>query len=58
LCVAATGTVDSLGTITAKTVTISQPQNGSCGGGLGGFGGFGGRFGPGAAPGATPTSTA
>ncbi len=58
-CVAANGTVDSLGTITAKSVTISQPQNGSCGGGLGGFGGFGGRFGPGAAPGgATPTSTA
>ena len=57
-CVTANGTVDSLGTITAKSVTISQPQNGSCGGGLGGFGGFRGRFGSGAgAGGATPTSS-
>jgi len=42
-CVTATGTVDSVGTVTAKQVTISQPQNGSCTG----FGGFGGAFGPG-----------
>lgn len=54
-CVNANGTVDSLGTITAKSVTISQPQNGSCGGG---FGGFRGRFGSGAgAGGGTPTSS-
>jgi len=60
-CVTANGTVDSLGTITAKSVTISQPQNGSCGGGFGGFGGgggFRGRFGSGAgAGGGTPTSS-
>jgi hypothetical protein len=56
-CVSANGTVDSLGTITAKNVTISQPVNGSCAGGFGGFGGFGGRFRGGAgggAGGATP----
>jgi hypothetical protein len=41
--VTATGTVDSVGTVTAKEVTISQPENGSCTG----FGGFGGAFGPG-----------
>jgi hypothetical protein len=29
-CVNATGTTDSVGTVTASTVTISQPQNGSC----------------------------
>jgi hypothetical protein len=29
-CVNATGTTDSVGTVTATTVTISQPQNGSC----------------------------
>ncbi len=51
-CVSANGTADSLGTITAKNVTISQPVNGSCGGG---FGGFGGRF-RGGAGGGTPTS--
>ena len=54
-CVSANGTVDSLGTITAKSVTISQPVNGSCAGGFGGFGGFGGRF-RGGAGGGTPTS--
>jgi len=42
-CVTATGAVDSVGTVTAKEVTISQPENGSCTG----FGGFGGAFGPG-----------
>jgi Domain of unknown function (DUF5666) len=51
-CVTANGTVDSLGTITAKNVTISQPVNGSCGGG---FGGFGGRF-RGGAGGAAPAT--
>jgi hypothetical protein len=59
-CVTAAGTVDSLGTITARSVTISQPQNGSCGGGFGGgFGGFRGRFGAGGAGGGgtTPTSS-
>ncbi len=63
-CVTASGTVDSLGTITAKTVTISQPVNGSCAGGFGGFGGFGGAGGfrgaaggfGGGAGGGTPTS--
>src|SRR5262249_42098449 len=57
-CVSASGTVDSVGTVTAKNVTMSQPENGSCtaaggfgGGGFGG-GGFGGRFfGPGGAGG-------
>ena len=29
-CVNAAGTADSVGTVTATTVTISQPQNGSC----------------------------
>ena len=51
-CVSANGTPDSLGTITAKSVTISQPVNGSC---AGGFGGFGGGF-RGGAGGGTPTS--
>jgi hypothetical protein len=39
-CVTATGNADSVGTVTAKTVTVSQPENGACnpgfGGGLGG----------------------
>ena len=43
-CVTANGTVDSLGTITAKTVAIAQPVNGSCAGAVGGFGRFGGGF--------------
>ncbi len=43
-CVTAVGTVDSVGTVTARNVTISQPQNGSCFAGFGGLGGFGGRF--------------
>ena len=47
-CVSANGTVDSLGTITAKNVTISQPVNGTCAGGFGGFGGGAGGFGGGA----------
>jgi hypothetical protein len=41
-CVNAAGTTDSVGTVTAKTVTISQAENGSCGG----FG-FGRGFGAG-----------
>jgi hypothetical protein len=47
-CVTALGTVDSVGTVTANNVMLSQPQNGSCSrlGGFGG-GGFGGRFGGG-----------
>jgi hypothetical protein len=40
-CVTATGSADSVGTITATNVTMSQPVNGSCRG-FGGFGGFGG----------------
>jgi hypothetical protein len=46
-CVTATGSVDSVGTVTAKNVTVSQPENGSCtafGNGFGG-GGFFGRGG-------------
>jgi hypothetical protein len=54
--VSANGTVDSVGTITARNVTISQPQNGACAGGLGGFGRFGGAFRGGAGGGGTPTS--
>ena len=41
-CVNAAGTADSVGTVTATTVTISQPQNGSCPG-FGFRGGFGGQ---------------
>jgi uncharacterized protein DUF5666 len=46
-CVNANGNVDSVGTITAQRVGISQPQNGACigfgfGGGFGGRGRFGG----------------
>jgi hypothetical protein len=42
-CVSAVGTTDSVGTVTANRVAISQPQNGACsafgfGGGPGGFG--------------------
>jgi len=50
-CVNANGNVDSVGTITAQRVGISQPQNGACTGfGFGGGGRFGGsgRFGGGA----------
>ena len=43
-CVTATGTADSVGTVTATNVTMSQPVNGSCRG-FGGFGGFGSRGG-------------
>jgi Domain of unknown function (DUF5666) len=46
-CVTANGTVDSVGTITANRVTISQPVNGACGGGFGGFGRLGGGGGGG-----------
>ncbi len=53
-CVSANGTVDSLGTVTAKNVTISQPQNGTC---FAGFGGFGGRFRGGAGGGAPASSS-
>jgi hypothetical protein len=42
-CVTAAGTADSVGTVTANTVIVSQPVNGSCTGGFG-FGG-GRRFG-------------
>jgi hypothetical protein len=46
-CVTAAGTADSVGTVTANTVVVSQPVNGSCTGGFG-FGGRGGfRGGPG-----------
>ena len=43
-CVNAAGTADSVGTVSAKTVTVSQPVNGTCTGGFG-FGGQAG-FGP------------
>jgi len=57
-CVSANGTVDSLGTITARNVTISQPVNGTCAGGFGGFGGGPGGFGggPGGFGGGPPTT--
>ncbi|MFI5046686.1 MAG: hypothetical protein ACHQIG_06450 [Acidimicrobiia bacterium] len=50
VCVNANGTADSLGTVTAKSVTVSQPQNGSCSGGFGRFGGGGFRGGASASP--------
>ena len=56
VCVAASGTADSVGTITAKTVTISQPVNGTCTGN-GGFGGRPGGFGPRGQDGGTTTTT-
>ena len=49
-CVTAAGTADSVGTVSANTVTVSQPVNGACTGGFGGFGG-GGGFGPNGPPG-------
>ncbi len=55
-CVTVNGS-SSKGTITAKTVSISQPTSGTCttGGGGGGFrGGFGGGTPPGGASGARP----
>lgn len=41
-CVTAQGTADSVGTVTAQTVTVSAPEDGSCTRGFGGFGGPGG----------------
>ena len=49
-CVTAAGTADSVGTVSANTVTVSQPVNGACTGGFGGFGG-GAGFGPNGPPG-------
>ena len=46
-CVTAAGTTDSVGTVTANTVTVSAPENGSCTGGFR-FGRGGGPGGPGA----------
>jgi hypothetical protein len=47
-CVNANGNVDSVGTITARRVAISQPRDGACTGfGFGFGGGGGGRFGRG-----------
>jgi hypothetical protein len=44
-CVSAFGTTDSVGTVTANRVSISQPQNGACSAfGFGGFGGGPGGF--------------
>ena len=49
-CLTTQGSTDSVGTVTAKTVTVSQPESdGSCSPGFGGFGGFPGGF-PGGAP--------
>ncbi|TMF17661.1 MAG: hypothetical protein E6I33_01155 [Chloroflexi bacterium] len=47
VCVTAAGQKDSTGHITASTVSVRAPVNGSCTGG-GAFGGFGGRGGAGA----------
>lgn len=49
-CVTAAGTADSVGTVTANTVIVSQPVNGSCTGGFGFGGGGRGRFGPNGGP--------
>jgi hypothetical protein len=60
-CVNAAGSTDSVGTVTAKTVTVSAPVNGACTGGFGGFGGRGGfgggQGGPGGAGGGTTGGT-
>jgi hypothetical protein len=50
-CVTAAGTADSVGTVTANTVIVSQPVNGSCTGGFGGRGFRGGSGGQNGAPG-------
>src|ERR1700736_5239167 len=49
LCVVITGTKDSSGAITARSVRLSQPVNGTCSQGPGGPGGFGGGRPPGGA---------
>jgi hypothetical protein len=49
-CVSAAGTADSVGTVTANTVTVSAPENGSCTGGF--------RFGSGGGPGGPDGSAA
>jgi hypothetical protein len=42
LCVTALGTTDATGAVTARTITIAPPVNGSCATGFGRrFGGFG-----------------
>lgn len=51
VCVAAQGRTDDTGALTATTLAVSAPTNGSC---LGGFGGRG--FGGGRGPGATSTA--
>ena len=38
-CVSAQGSTDSVGTVTATTVTVSQAVDGECTGGFGGPGG-------------------
>jgi hypothetical protein len=46
-CATAIGSTDDTGAVTARSIAVSPPMNGACGG-FGGFGGFGGRFrGPG-----------
>ena len=52
-CVTAAGSADSVGTVTADTVTVSAPENGSCTGGFR----FGGRGGGPGGPGATATTS-
>src|SRR5579862_5516731 len=50
LCITATGSKDATGALTATTVTLDKPVNGSCA--TTGFGGGGGTFTP--RPGASP----
>ncbi|MGN6332938.1 MAG: hypothetical protein ACTHOD_15020 [Motilibacteraceae bacterium] len=48
VCAAAIGPADDTGAVTARSITISQPVDGSCTqGGFGGAGRFGGSFGQG-----------
>jgi hypothetical protein len=56
VCVTTQGSTDSVGTVTAETVTISQPENGACSLGFGAGGGFGPP--PGEGPGGSESSGA
>jgi hypothetical protein len=53
LCMSAQGSTDSTGAVTATTVTVSKPANGTCTGGFGGF-----RAGPGMGQGGPNGSSA
>ncbi|MFC4242094.1 DUF5666 domain-containing protein [Gryllotalpicola reticulitermitis] len=55
-CVVARGSSDDSGNVTATSIAISAPVNGSCTTGFGGRGGFGGRNGGGTTGGQSGTS--